>query len=74
VIVGGGYIGLEMAGAPHLRGLKITMVQRNTQVMPTLFEWLFITDERKFLLKGEIDEKSKRLVIIAKCTAFDFLD
>ena len=36
VIVGGGYIGLEMAEALHMRGLKITMVQRNTQVMPTL--------------------------------------
>jgi NADPH-dependent 2,4-dienoyl-CoA reductase/sulfur reductase-like enzyme len=36
VIVGGGYIGLEMAEALHMRGLKITMVQRNVQVMPTL--------------------------------------
>lgn len=36
VIVGGGYIGLEMAEALHLRGLKITMVQRSAQVMPTL--------------------------------------
>ena len=36
VVVGGGYIGLEMAEALHLRGLKITMVQRSAQVMPTL--------------------------------------
>ena len=36
VIVGGGYIGLEMAEALHLRGLKITMVQRRGQVMPNL--------------------------------------
>ena len=36
VIVGGGYIGLEMAEALHMRGLKITMVQRRAQVMPNL--------------------------------------
>ncbi len=36
VIVGGGYIGLEMAEALHLRGLKITMVQRRAQIMPNL--------------------------------------
>ena len=36
VIVGGGYLGLEMAEALHMRGLKITMVQRNPQVMSTL--------------------------------------
>ncbi len=36
VIIGGGYIGLEMAEAMHLCGVQTTMVQRNTQVMPTL--------------------------------------
>ena len=36
IIVGGGYIGLEMAEALHMRGLKITMIQRSAQVMPTL--------------------------------------
>jgi NADPH-dependent 2,4-dienoyl-CoA reductase/sulfur reductase-like enzyme len=36
VIVGGGYLGLEMAEALHMRGLKVTMVQRRGQVMPTL--------------------------------------
>ena len=36
VIVGGGYLGLEMAEALHMRGLKITMVQRSPQVMTTL--------------------------------------
>lgn len=36
VIVGGGYIGLEMAEALHLRGLKVTMIQRGAQVMPSL--------------------------------------
>lgn len=36
VIVGGGYIGLEMAESLHMRGLKITMIQHSAQVMPTL--------------------------------------
>ena len=34
-IIGAGYIGLEMAEALHMRGLKVTVVQRNIQVMPT---------------------------------------
>lgn len=36
VIVGGGYIGMEMAEALHMCGLKITMIQRSDQVMSTL--------------------------------------
>lgn len=36
VIVGGGYIGLEMAEALHMRGLRVTMIQRSAQLMPTL--------------------------------------
>lgn len=36
VIVGGGYIGLEMAEALILKGLKVTIVNRSKQVMNTL--------------------------------------
>ena len=36
VIVGGGYIGLEMAEALVLRGLHVSMVERSAQVMNTL--------------------------------------
>lgn len=36
VIVGGGYIGLEMAEALIRRGLKVSLVQRGPQVMGTL--------------------------------------
>jgi len=36
VIVGGGYIGLEMAEALIRRGLKVSLVQREKQVMTTL--------------------------------------
>jgi NADPH-dependent 2,4-dienoyl-CoA reductase/sulfur reductase-like enzyme len=36
VIIGGGYLGLEMAEALHMRGLNVTMVQRSAQVMSTL--------------------------------------
>lgn len=36
VIVGGGYIGLEMAEAMCLRGLETSLVQRGPQVMNTL--------------------------------------
>lgn len=36
VIVGGGYIGLEMAEALLIRGLKVTLINRGEQVMNTL--------------------------------------
>jgi NADPH-dependent 2,4-dienoyl-CoA reductase/sulfur reductase-like enzyme len=36
VIVGGGYIGLEMAEALHMRGLKVSIIQRGAQLMPNL--------------------------------------
>jgi len=36
VIIGGGYIGLEMAEALILRGLEVALVQRGHQVMDTL--------------------------------------
>jgi NADPH-dependent 2,4-dienoyl-CoA reductase/sulfur reductase-like enzyme len=36
VIVGGGYIGLEMAEALVLRGLEVTLVEKEPQVMNTL--------------------------------------
>jgi NADPH-dependent 2,4-dienoyl-CoA reductase/sulfur reductase-like enzyme/rhodanese-related sulfurtransferase len=34
VIVGGGYIGMEMADSLHKRGLTITVVEKQPQVMP----------------------------------------
>ncbi|MFL9843271.1 FAD-dependent oxidoreductase [Flavobacterium rhizosphaerae] len=36
VIIGGGYIGLEMAEALLMRGLKVSIVTRGSQVMDTL--------------------------------------
>src|SRR4051794_32575654 len=36
VVVGGGYIGLEMAEAFVLRGCKVTVVTKSEEVMPTL--------------------------------------
>jgi pyruvate/2-oxoglutarate dehydrogenase complex dihydrolipoamide dehydrogenase (E3) component len=36
VIVGGGYIGLEMAEAFCARGLEVTLVEQAPAVMPTV--------------------------------------
>lgn len=36
VIIGGGYIGLEMAEALLIRGLKVSLINRGSQVMNTL--------------------------------------
>ena len=38
LIVGGGFIGLEMAENLHRRGMKITLLQRSGQVMPPFDE------------------------------------
>src|ERR1039458_5483591 len=36
VVIGGGFIGLEMAEAFHRRGLRVTIVERNPQILPLL--------------------------------------
>lgn len=36
LIIGGGFIGLEMAEAFHLRGLAVTVVERNAHIMAAL--------------------------------------
>jgi NADPH-dependent 2,4-dienoyl-CoA reductase/sulfur reductase-like enzyme len=36
VVVGGGYIGLEMAEALRMRGLEVSLVEQGAQPMPTL--------------------------------------
>ena len=36
IIIGGGYIGLEMADALTYRGLKVTLIGRTTRVLPTV--------------------------------------
>ena len=36
VVVGGGYIGMEMTENLHRRGLKVTVVEKQSQVMPLL--------------------------------------
>ena len=36
VVIGGGFIGLEMAEAFHRRGLHVTIVERNPQILPLL--------------------------------------
>src|ERR1039458_3143665 len=36
VVIGGGFIGLEMAEAFHRRGLRVTLVERNPHILPLL--------------------------------------
>ena len=47
LIVGAGYIGLEMAEALRARGLRVTVVEQQQQVLPTVDEDLarLVTDE-----------------------------
>lgn len=53
VIIGGGYIGLEMAEALRLRGLATTLIQRNSQLMPT-FDPDMADDIRQALVDQEV--------------------
>jgi NADPH-dependent 2,4-dienoyl-CoA reductase/sulfur reductase-like enzyme len=36
VVIGGGFIGLEMAEAFHHRGLHVAIVERNSHILPLL--------------------------------------
>jgi NADPH-dependent 2,4-dienoyl-CoA reductase/sulfur reductase-like enzyme/rhodanese-related sulfurtransferase len=57
VVIGGGFIGLEMAEAFHRRGLHVTIVERNPHILPLLDHDLAVHLEKEirrpdFELKG----------------------
>src|SRR3712207_2940183 len=52
VVIGAGYIGLEMAEALVKRGLTVTLVERADQVMPVALD----ADMAEYVAKGAHDE------------------
>src|SRR3974390_2747150 len=57
VVIGGGFIGLEMAEAFHRRGLHVTIVERNPHILPLLDQDMAVHLEKEirrpdFELKG----------------------
>lgn len=64
VVVGGGFIGLEMAEAFHHRGMDVTVVERNPHVLPMLD-----TDLGRYLT-GEVVGERFRVVAEAVVKGF----
>lgn len=52
LVVGGGYVGLEMAEALHARGVSVTLVEMLAQVMANLDEPLAALVEKELLRHG----------------------
>lgn len=65
VIIGGGYIGLEMAEALITRGLEVSLVQRGPQVMRTLDEDMGV------LISSGLREMGVTLFLGEGVTGFD---
>lgn len=63
VIIGGGYIGLEMAEALTARGLEVTQVEQLPTVLPT------VDGELGRLLAGKLERHGVRLVNQVTVTA-----
>jgi NADPH-dependent 2,4-dienoyl-CoA reductase/sulfur reductase-like enzyme len=65
VIVGAGYIGLEMAEALHTRGLSVTVVEQLPTVLPT------VDPELGELVRTELEENGVRVLTDTAVTAID---
>ena len=65
VVVGGGYIGLEMAEALILRGLEVSLVERGEQVMSTL------DPDMGALVSGAVAEAGVQLHLGESLEAFE---
>lgn len=63
VVVGGGFIGLEIAENLLAKGLKVTVVDMASQVMPNLFD-----PEVASLIRRKLQEKGMRIVTGAGLT------
>lgn len=66
VIVGAGYIGVEMAEALASRGLDVTMVEMANQIMPQ-----FLDFEMAALVAKHMRQKGVRLLLGEKVTALE---
>ena len=65
VIVGGGYIGLEMAEAFRMRGLEVALIHSRATVMPTLDE------DMGELVNAALIEQGVELVINQRASRFE---
>ena len=64
VVIGAGYIGLEMVEALAHRGLKVDLIEKEAQVLPLLDHEMAID------LQSHLEEKGVRVRLCASATAF----
>ena len=64
VVIGGGFIGLEMAEAFHHRGVHVTIVERNPHILPLL------DDDMAVHLQNQIRRENFNFKADANATAF----
>jgi len=65
VVIGAGFIGLEMAENLVHRGLQVTIIERDIQIMPPLDQ------EMTFPVRQELESKGIRLILGDSVTAFE---
>ncbi|NLM66502.1 MAG: FAD-dependent oxidoreductase [Enterococcus sp.] len=64
VVIGAGFIGLEMAENLHLKGLEVTIVEKAPHVLPPLDE------EMAAFVKNELERNGVKVITSQSATAF----
>ncbi len=64
-VIGGGYVGLELAENLDARGFKVTLIQRSGHLLPN------VDIEMASILESRLRDKGVRLILGAKVTSID---
>ena len=73
VVIGGGFIGLEMAEAFHHRGLHVTIVERNPHILPLLDRDL-ATHLQNQIRRADFDFKADATAVKFTADGVEFAD
>lgn len=61
LVIGAGYIGMELAGALHKRGLEVTVLEAENRILPANFDGKFSSN-----IRGPIENKGVKIVTEAE--------
>ena len=73
VVIGGGFIGLEMAEAFHHRGLHVTIVERNPYILP-LLDLDLATHLQNQIRRADFDFKADATAVKFTAAGVEFAD
>ena len=73
VVIGGGFIGLEMAEAFHHRGIAVTIVERNPHILPLLDRDMALLLQNE-IRKADFDFKPDANAVAFTPTGVEFAD